>query len=98
MLTGDPNWKKDVIQNLQNILFFIPFGVLFPNKRWWATVLLAAVFSILIEVIQFVGGYGLAELDDVICNVLGAMIGFWISICFKKVFCKQAKERMVDMK
>ena len=85
MLTGDPNWKKDVVQNLQNILFFVPFGILLPVKRLWIVLFTAAAFSIVIEVTQYIGGYGLAELDDVICNSLGAMIGFWIWKCIKRI-------------
>lgn len=82
MLTGDPNWKKDVVQNLQNIAFFIPFGLLIPGKNWKTVFITAAVFSGLIEVVQYIGGYGLAELDDVICNTLGAMVGylFWFGL------------------
>ena len=70
--------EKDVVQNLQNIAFFIPFGALLPVKNWKAVFITAVVFSVLIEFVQYIGGYGLAELDDVICNTLGAMIGFWI--------------------
>lgn len=84
MLTGDPNWKRDVIQNLQNIAFFIPFGALLPVKNWKAVLITAIVFSVLIELVQYIGGFGLAELDDVICNTLGAMIGFWIVMWLKK--------------
>lgn len=84
MLTGDPNWKKDVVQNLQNIAFFIPFGLLIPIKNWKAVVITAIVFSTVIEIAQYIGGYGLAELDDVICNTLGAMIGFWTVMWLKK--------------
>lgn len=51
MLTGDPNWKKDVIQNLQNIAFFIPFGVLLPVEKWWGVLIAAATFSTMIEII-----------------------------------------------
>lgn len=85
MFTGDPNWKKDVVQNLQNIAFFIPFGLLFPLKNWKVVLIAAVIFSAAIEGTQYIGGYGLAELDDVICNTLGAMIGFWIILIFKKL-------------
>lgn len=84
MFTGNPNWEKDVIQNLQNIAFFIPFGLLIPLRNWKAVVITAIVFSTVIEIAQYFGGYGLAELDDVICNTLGAMIGFWIVMWLKK--------------
>ena len=76
--TGDPHWKADVIQNLSNILFFVPFGLLFPVKKWRTMLLTSLMFSIVIEAIQYFGGFGLCELDDVICNSLGAVIGYWI--------------------
>lgn len=85
MLTGDPNWKKDVVQNLQNIAFFIPLGLLIPVKNWKVMVITAVMFSTVIEITQYIGGFGLAETDDVICNTLGAMIGFWIVMGLKKV-------------
>ena len=94
MLTGDPNWKKDVHQNLQNIAFFIPFGALLPAKNWKTVLITAVMFSTVIEVIQYIGGFGLAELDDVICNTLGAMIGFWIVMGLKKVISKLTGEGM----
>lgn len=78
MFAGDANWKKDVVQNLQNIAFFIPFGFFMPVKKCWIVLATAVMFSTLIELVQFIGGYGLAELDDVICNSLGAVIGFGI--------------------
>ena len=82
---GDPNWKKDVIQNLQNIAFFIPFGVFLPVKKCIVVLIVAILFSGAIETVQYFGGYGLAELDDVICNTLGTMIGFWIVVGMKRV-------------
>lgn len=85
MITGDPNWKKDVLQNLQNIAFFIPFGVLLPVKKWKAVLIAAIIFSTAIEIVQYFGGYGLAELHDVICNTFGAMIGFWILMVLTRV-------------
>ena len=78
MITGNPNWKADVTQNLQNILFFIPFGFLMPIRDRKAVIPAAACVSIIIEVVQYFGGFGLCELDDVICNTLGAAIGFLI--------------------
>ena len=93
ILLGDPHWKEDVLQNLQNIAFFIPVGIMLPVKKWKSVLVLALVFSTVIENTQYIGGYGLAELDDVICNTLGAMIGFWIILNLKKLFVKHARGR-----
>ena len=61
------------------ILLFIPFGVTLPFclKRHpvRATILAAAGFSMMIELVQFVFGLGLCETDDVIFNTLGAAFG-----------------------
>lgn len=78
MLTGHPNWKKDVAQNINNILFFIPFGLLVPVKKSWIVLVSALCLSVTVEVVQYFGGYGLAEMDDVICNTLGAVVGYLI--------------------
>ena len=85
LLAGKPSGKTDVIQNINNILFFIPFGFLFPMKKWWKVLLTAMFFSIAIEVAQYVFALGLCELDDVISNTMGAMIGFWLWIGLTRV-------------
>ena len=71
--------KKEAVQYLMNILFFIPYGLLFPWKDNWKRVLVTAlVLSISIELSQFIFNLGWCEVDDVISNTLGAMIGYWI--------------------
>lgn len=85
LLAGKPSGKTDVIQNINNILFFIPFGFLFPMKKWWKVLLTAMFFSIAIEVAQYVFALGLCELDDVISNTMGALIGYWLWIGLTRV-------------
>ena len=75
-IAGESFGKTESIQNINNILVFIPFGALFPGKRWKALLLTAVLFSVGIEVIQYAFNLGWCEIDDVICNVLGAAIGF----------------------
>lgn len=92
MLTGHPEWKEDVGYNLMNILFFIPFGFLFPeknilptvfkNRRWLPILCAGMLLSIFVELTQYIFCLGLCELDDVICNGLGAMVGYGIFRCF----------------
>lgn len=78
-----------VIQNLQNIAFFTPFGVLMPVKKWWIVCIVALILSLSVEIVQYAGGFGLAELDDVICNALGALIGYCVVLCLKRVASKE---------
>jgi glycopeptide antibiotics resistance protein len=82
-------WERDpyrdtlvpgIIAAAANFILFIPLGFL-VGVRWrlfdrWSTVLvLAATFSLVIEIIQFgLGGHD-SSLDDVLLNTLGAMFG-----------------------
>ena len=71
--------KAEAIQYVQNILFFIPYGLLFPRKDNWKRVLVTAlVLSISIELSQYIFNLGWCEVDDLISNTLGAMIGWGV--------------------
>ena len=71
--------KAEAVQYLLNILFFIPYGFLFPWKDNWKRVIVTAlVLSVFLELSQFIFNLGWCEVDDVISNTLGAMIGYWI--------------------
>lgn len=62
---------------VNNIWLFIPLGAMLC-KLWpkvWILIV-PLVFSIAVEAVQFVTGFGLCEIDDVISNSLGGVIGF----------------------
>lgn len=66
---------------LLNIAMFIPFGALFPicwdrklNLR--KLLVIVALTSLSIEIVQYISRTGLFEIDDLINNLLGALIGF----------------------
>ena len=75
---GEPRGKAESIQNINNILIFIPFGLLLPTLRWKDLLFTILIFSSAIEVVQYALNLGWCEFDDVICNVLGAVIGFGV--------------------
>lgn len=67
---------------LDNILVFVPFGMLFPNllnKNQKHKLIISAAagmtFSVMIESVQYVFSLGCTELDDVINNTIGAVVG-----------------------
>lgn len=70
----------DVVAYALNILLFVPFGLLAP-MIWQSmgklrSVLFGALgFTLLIEVSQLLN-FRSTDIDDVILNVLGAMVGF----------------------
>lgn len=67
---------------LENILMFLPFGILFPSIFSWKMpgntgrcVLAALVFSVSLEAVQWATERGHCQLDDVVMNTLGALAG-----------------------
>ncbi len=63
-----------------NIAWFVPFGFMLPmmlKKCNIITVTLSGcLFSLLIEILQLVFKKGICEIDDLILNIAGAMIGY----------------------
>lgn len=83
----------DIIAYLLNIVFFIPLGLLIPII--WSkinTVLkifgTSILFSFLIEISQLLNNRR-TDIDDILLNVLGAIIGF----VFYKLFDKITKSK-----
>lgn len=85
-------WKKASLiawRNIAiNIIMFIPFGFLLPLIFKKADNLLqisvfTAVFSLGIEFLQMLSHRGVFEIDDIINNFIGSIIGYTIlkSIC-----------------
>ena len=95
LFTGDPHGKQAVIQNLKNIVSFMPIGFLIPNvfkkKKWFFTVFLGFALSALIEASQYIFKLGWCEPDDVICNTLGTFLG-WVCSNKRKILLMRAQE------
>jgi glycopeptide antibiotics resistance protein len=77
---------------LMNVFLFVPIGLTVPfvlldkvhNKIMLST-LLGLGLGIGIEVMQFTFGLGRAEVDDVICNTLGVLIGSLSFLLFSRL-------------
>ena len=85
-------WRNIIL----NIIAFIPFGFLIPAgikkmQQFWKTYLAGFLFTLLIEMIQLITGRGLFEVDDLIYNTLGSIIGYGIFTIIKAIICKVRK-------
>lgn len=87
-INGAPDGKQESIQYIQNVLFFIPFGFLLPWKKWKTVFMSTLITSAVIEVTQYIFNLGWCELDDVISNTAGALIGFGCYIIVQKLIYK----------
>lgn len=69
-----------------NILVFIPYGFVLPKAyprcgKWWRIFYCAVGFVMCVELFQLFSAFGAFDVDDILLNVSGAMIGyslFWI--------------------
>lgn len=69
---------------LENILLLMPLGILLyilwmPFRKIGWSLFTGFGCSLMIECIQLLGRLGKFELDDIMNNVLGMLIAFWIS-------------------
>lgn len=64
-----------------NIALLVPIGLLvtciFPNLKWKSLILIAIIAGFCIELPQVALGVGIFDIDDIILNALGVMIGYW---------------------
>ena len=72
-----------LVNFLGNIVAFMPFGTLLPlvrtaKTRAWHAIAFAASLSTAIEVIQYFFARRNADIDDVLLNTLGGLIGYAI--------------------
>ena len=68
---------------IENILLFIPYTFLYcwayeKKRNFLSCFLLGAVTSLCIECMQLATARGVFQIDDILTNLLGAILGFWI--------------------
>ncbi len=68
----------------ENILLFVPLGILLyllakPFRRIWISLMTGMLCSFCIEISQYITRLGRFELDDILTNTMGMLLGFGIS-------------------
>ena len=82
----DYAYKLNSVENLAgNLLVFVPLGFLLPLlaeelRKFSEMFLNVFTFVLGIEVFQLFSAFGAFDVDDILLNCLGAMLGF---VCFK---------------
>lgn len=94
------------MQAFENLLLFIPFGVFVALTFWtlwgrcgkfWFSLLWGFSCSLLIELTQLVFKIGFFEVDDILMNTLGSLLGYlavfalWCVWAFYRRFCKRLR-------
>lgn len=91
-----PFWSYTVLYNrllaqlIMNVLLFIPIGFFaggsLKKKNIWNAIGIGFVLSFFIELTQLISTRGVFNVDDIIHNVLGCIIGFsFFVLCYKLI-------------
>ncbi len=76
----DAGWIIAAFNLIGNIVLLVPVGVLlpfvYPNITWKTALVIAVGSGLAIEILQAVLHVGIFDIDDVILNGLGVMIGY----------------------
>lgn len=85
-LLGYKGWIIAGINLFGNIALLVPVGfflpLLYPNITWKKSLVFAFASGLVVEILQVVLRVGIFDIDDVILNALGVMIGYWACILF----------------
>jgi glycopeptide antibiotics resistance protein len=87
-LHGHPNWLIAIVNLLGNIAPFVPIGFLVPflyrKMTWQKSLVLAVAVGLAMEGLEAVFRVGIFDIDDLILNGFGVMIGHWVFATFEK--------------
>ena len=83
-------YERRVVEIIMNIVMFIPIGFFaggaLKKKHVWKAIEIGIVLSFFIEITQLITTRGVCNIDDVIHNTLGCVIGFTCFVlCYKLI-------------
>lgn len=76
-------WWLLIYNVIGNCIWFVPLGILVPyvfesRRKWWIVTGLGAIVSLSIELMQYILCTGVTDIDDIVFNTLGALMGYII--------------------
>ena len=91
-----------VVHNvLWNILVFVPYGlyvqIIRKQGKLWKGMAVIAGTSLLIELIQFAAGAGVCDVDDLLLNFIGGLLGIGLYALMLKIWKTREKVKTIVM-
>jgi glycopeptide antibiotics resistance protein len=87
-LNGRPNRFIAAVNLLGNIFPFTPVGLLAslvsPRLAWRRSLVLAVAVGLAMEGTEVLFRVGIFDVDDILLNAFGVMIGYWILAIFRR--------------
>ena len=93
-----PFWSYDrpelLVENIMNVIVFIPVGMILGSLlrvkgSWLVALLIGCSISITIEALQFWFMKGFSEVDDVMHNTVGCLMG-WLMVKGSRLMVKSS--------
>ncbi len=90
LLSGQTNHLIAMVNLVGNIVPFIPVGflaaVVYGSMTWRKSLVLAIAVGLAMEGMEVAFRVGIFDVDDIILNALGIMIGYWIfAMCNQRI-------------
>ena len=85
-----PTMREALLNLIGNIAMFIPLGIVWPAvfkklNSYWKVVVAGVGVSLSIEILQFPFFNRASDVDDLILNTLGFLMGYGIYLLMKKL-------------
>ncbi len=95
------NWTLFRFNVIGNICVFVPLGMFLPKlfqkcRKFLAVAVLSLEISLAIEVTQLLTRIGSFDVDDLLLNTLGGILGYLtykLIACFRQVKMRRAEEK-----
>jgi len=95
-LMGGPSTHIAIENLLGNIFAFSPLGFFLPLlfkscKKFKINFLISLCVSLFIEIVQLIFYLGICDIDDLILNVSGSLLGYGVYCLFNSLFNRKVK-------
>ena len=90
--------KRNNAYVIENVLLFIPYGVLCPLAframgKFIGCLAVGAMTSLSVELLQLITGRGFFQIDNILTNICGTVIGFLVFFFFRRISGKLKKRQ-----
>lgn len=85
-----------VVNIIGNILAFAPFGFLLPllnrkNSNFFLIAFFSMIFSLVVEMLQLRLKVGIFDVDDIMMNTFGGILGYLFFVIFEAVIFRKVR-------
>jgi glycopeptide antibiotics resistance protein len=100
LLNGRSNHLIAIVNLAGNIVPFMPLGfiaaLIYPKMTWQKALTLAIAVGLTMEAMEVVFRVGIFDVDDIILNALGVIIGYWLFAAFARRSRRRTWNRRPD--